>query len=1128
MKHFAVDIKFKQLWVRVATQRMALGDPVGSCGSEISLPYLPKVVSVDPIVQEVSLSGSSPVPSVKISVHDVKRELVDMLATGFAEEAWVTVRMFTDGVETDRVVGFLTDDNWKDGVITFTVRSDEDIEQTEKFKLFSFDSFQQVEVLSPTRVEVGVDIQVNNSTPWRIFKSSLRRTAIAAQKVTINAGKIIHPYYSYNSGVSLTYTTKHEYVLPNTNFIKLTLKDNEYIDFNVTTEMIDADWVDGSPLGNKILKEVTNPFLFANTTKGPSNYSYAIIGNSETGYQEVIAYAYLLRGEIWALDDGTGDPGFVTMTGSHVNNFYLSGIPTPSDPDPLNKVSPSGEAAFLANYRIKYAHKPGEICAPRDTGVDTIYVDAGNLLPKYENDPDLSTGLLWAGRTVTFTNKVGEGEGLASSVIGKTAKCFSRYYIADVIEDVYDDVNNTGNIPFVLKVEIHNRPLSPRHTYAISFSSNFPIYELPSEISIDTKLILARFDYAMLSMDLPLNNIEGDTYDRLKTKLLAGNVPKQLDNRYRGSRVDSIKDFYNLLTTVASGQSDSSTYNASSIQQVNDAVVNNATERFAICTRSQFVIINNEVFERLFFPARGGELYLYGDQSFTVNGVPGGQPIFRRRGFIADPDVYLDDTVGSNYLVDAPSDSSSWANTMVVSPAAANLSDWSNNGFEVWEDKAKLFFASQRYRIIHNAVPENSSDLGKMFPIVFGRVHRVPLIQAISRKVMLSDDLTAGDDVYVIASHRTDVRSPADIRLEWFPEGGSHDLGNEELFDPSMKREMIISPFPVKLSGHYGIEEQDGVLQLKFIGDISTPYHRLIPQRTLDGFLLSAIQLRGSEWDERAGRSDRRHPIRNGLGSTPLYATFSGYVDEQNGLVIHPADVIKTYIELYGTAGIGDTLVDEASFDTVKSQTPKYTSSVFMNEPIKTSEFIEKICSEFGFMYFISSGMVRLLVPDTRFVDYAKPLTEGLNLIEGMVDRSEGYKEITNQIKYEYRKNWVENSYDKTIILNANNNEECAKATLVKGQKKEKAIKADFVRSSNVAKEVTMRYSKLLSGKRRKLSCRARYVEGIVFSPGDIVPVTYSDFGFDGAVAMVTKVTLGRQVMDLELFILGGLHDYYS
>ena len=1122
MKHFAIDIRLKQDWFRFATERMALNEPTQGCGSDVFLPYLPKIVSVDPVEQEVELEGSSPLPSIKVSIHDVDRRLVKILNEGFAEEASAIVRMLEDGEEKDRVVGFITDNDWKEGVITFTVRTDEDIESDDKFKLFSFDSFQHMEILSPVRVEVGVDVQVNNSTPWRVFKSVIRRDSIIKQEFTFVGGSLINSYYNYTA--TSKFEARAKAVLPEASVVKLATYTNQYSLIQPDTDPIDSDWMGGSPTARKYLKEYvsSNP-LFGNVTETPTNYAYAIIGNSETGQQEIFAYAYCLKGKAWVPNRGPGfgnTPGFLTMTGAAANNYYLSGIPHALFHDPLGIFgTPAEKAAFAAEFKIKNTHAPGEIIAP-SVAVDELYIDAGGLIPRFDNDPDLSVGLLWAGRTITLDNAHGLGEDMGNA-FGRTVKAFSRYHIAAIYEDIYDDVNDTGVIPYVLKVEIHNRPLSPRHYYAINFRSGFPIYELPAEVSQDTKLLVARFDYALLHMDIPLNNIEDSVYSRLLTDLQAGNPPVKLTNRYKGSRVDSIKDFHNLLVTVSSNRVDSATYDPDNIEEVNDAVVNNATERFAICTRSEFFIDGGEVLERLYFPVRGGSVYAYNEgRSLGSN-----QYIRRRIGFISDPDVFADDTIGDNYLTSAPSDSSAWVNMMVVSPGAVSLEDWNNNGFEQWENEAKAFFSLQRYRIIHDPVPENSSDLGKMFPIVFGRVYRVPMLQVISRKVMLADESTAGDDVYVFASHRTDVKSARDIRLEWFPDDPPNGMQNEELFDPAMQREIVESPFPFKKSGHYVVEEVDDKFQLKFVGDINTPYHRVISARTLDGFPLSAVKLTGDEWDERAGRSDKRYPIRNGLGTTPLYATFSGYIDEQNRLVHHPADVIREFIKLYGLPAMKDDFIDENSFKLVKSQTPRYTASIFLNEPIKTSEFLEKICDEFGFMYFITSGRLKLIVPDIRFVDYSKPLSEGFNLIEGMVEKSEGYKQITNQIRYEYRKNWVTDSYDKLIVLNASNNAECAKATLVKGQKKEKSVKADFVRSSLVAKEVSMRYARLLAGKRRKLSCSARYVDGIVFSPGDIIPVTYSDFDLDGELAIVTKVTVGRLVMDLELFILGGLND---
>ncbi len=1120
MKNFAVDISIGHLKFRYATTRLNLRDSdVGRCGADIVLPYLPRVVSIDPFSKELSLDGKSPLPSIKLSIHDVTRELTDIFLTRVPEESVAVVRMLdSDLSEIDRLSGFITDDSWSDGVMTFTVRTDEDIEASDRLKYFSFDSFQYLEILSPVSVGVNVDIQVNESTPWRVFKTNLQRSAIAKQTFTYSAASVLgfNEYTGYTP--TGAYKSRAFSIYPGLAFIKLATKTNQYDVIVPTMEDIDAGELNELPGLEKILKQqVAAQPLFNNTTENPSVYSYAIVGSSETNNSEMIAYAYCLKGRLW-LENVDGSPGFISLTGESAEHYYLSGIPTEAYPDPANLIAGGVEAKeeFRDKFKIKSTHPPGEVIA-QSVAFDQIYVDAGNLIPRHIDDPDLSVGLLWAGRTVTLEGSLFKGQDTGSSM-GRTAMGFSRYYIAEVIEDVYDDVNFTGIIPFVLRVEIHNRPLSPRHYYAVDFSSDFPIFELPAEISMDTKLVTARFDYALSYIDLPLNNIREAAYDKVRELLVDGKQPPMV-NRYRGARIDTINDVADLLQTVSRGQSDSPFFSQDNVQETNDAIINNANEKFAVCAKSEFILVNNEVFERLHLPARGGGVYSYSHLDVVAK-----RGLRRRTGYIADPDIFVDDTVGDNYISTGPMHTADWSNNITVAPSAVNLEDWSDNTFEFWEDKARNYFTSRRYRIIHDPIPENSSDLGKIFPIVFGRVYRVPLLHVISRKTIKEASSTAGDDLYVYASHACDVKSAMDIRLEWFPEDqGTNDDVNS-LFDPNMVRDIARSPFPSSLSGHYEIEEAEGgVIKQKFVGEINSPYHKLQSVRTLDGYPVQGIKLRGDEWDIRANRMDKRYAIRNGLGSTPLYGTFSGYTNEDGRLVNHPIDVIATFLKIYGKKPFNESLVDETNFEIIKSQIPLYVASVYIDKPITSSEFIAKMCEEFGLIYFHSNGKLKFNVPDISFVRYDKPISEGLNLIEGMEDKSEGYKDIYTQINYEYKKNWVSDTYDSVVILNAMNNAACAAASKVNGQKKEKSVKADYVRSPYVAREVAGRYARILSGKRRKISCRVRYTEGIVFEPGDIVPVTYSDFSLDGALAIVSKVVIGRLVMELELFIIGGL-----
>lgn len=1140
MIHYSVDITFRENFIRVATKRIVANFSQDECNSGVALPYLPLVVSIDPIEAETDIEGGSPVPSLKLAISDPSRKYMDILSSANPEEALVVVRMldFKDGrIETLMSArGYMTDVEWKEGNISMTVRGEEKVEDLDGFPIYSFDSFQYFEVLTPSDLNIGVDLDINDSTPWRVFKPEFRRTAIGGMELNITSGT----YYSYLApalGLSntLSLNLKIEGPRPGFDYIKLATKTNSWTKYNITTEDLDSGFLDEVP-GDETYLKPTDLVLFFQPSAG--EYGYAIVGNAETGTQEVIAYTHVLKNQIKPTLSSSSSNVYVSG-----DWFYLSGIPlSPSFStafgdeayDPAGKFATRAEKlAFAEEYGIKFHHRSGEIIAPL-AAFDRLWINAGTLVPRYEDDFDLSVGLIWTGRSVKLGNEISL-ESDPDGLTGRSFKIFSRYRIVSHHEDIYDDVNKTGVIPNVLCLEIHNRPLSPNHIVALSQREMLQA-EISSEISMDTKIAIARMNYKVDHIDISLNSFDFPLYNAIKEIVDAGGQPENLYNRYRGKRVDTIKSFTDMNVQLSNNQTSGTSYEATDIEGQNAALVNNATESFAVVVKSEFIVKEEDgiLYERLYFQKTPGVSYPY-----SLYRKGDGLAI-RRTGFVFDPDVYLDDTANNEYILPSPDGQLTWSNYLTYWPTIGEATSYAQEGtFEtlsgIWKDLSEFYFLSQRYRVIHDAVPENSQDLGRMYPIVYGRVFRVPLIQAISRKTMLEDQMTAGDDYYIYASHACNVKEPYSITLEWFPDQGPiAGVPNEELFDPVIKREIVISPFPTKLEGHFEMElapegtAPEGTYEMVLKGTLYNPYHKLESLDDLNGVRTYGVRLRGAEWDSRAGRYDKRYAIRNGLGSTKLYATFSGYEDINGEVIHHPVDIIKHYVSTYGRLPASEEIVDEVNFAKVRSLTPFYTASVFLDEPKSVADLITEMSEQFGYMMFHYNGRVQLAVPSVEAVQLDKPLAHGYNLIEDVTEDTGGYKDIYTRIEYKYEKNWVTDRFDKQIILHPGNNRYCAEAAKANGSKKTLKIEADFVRSPHVAKDVTERYARILSGYRKKYKCKARYIDGILFAPGDVIPMTYRDFNMVNHKVLVTKVEFNRYYMELELLSIQGVTDVFG
>jgi len=1098
---YGIEIEINSKKLRYGTDRLATIQAT-DCGESL-VTFKPYIVKFVPPKGTLSFDSKMPVTKMSVSIWDGYRELNDSFSNGDYGNAVVTVFFFDDeGVVIGTQVGYMTDMSYAESIASFTIRTDENKANRTFLKQYSYDSFQYFEVLQIKNVVLGKHFTVNEQTPWRVMAREVPRTYLDAQQSTF--GGTLYPWFGRGLNV-----------FPDAPYIRTKTTNNNYSKRQITTT---TDLSSYETLSQELTLKDTSTTIFPSNpqvvpTAGVTPYYIANLGNTEgtqvTGVDvpyrtrhEQFKYAYFLKNYVY---DWVSN----TFLQTNDDQYWFSGIPNGDDTatgstrgarDPIAFYSADGDRDDLyANYGIKERHNStpiSEIVSPAGK-FDVLWIKSGGQIPYTKEDPEIGVGYLWAGRTQKHP------------IRGTDIKVYHRYAMTNIptdgldagppyrpatdtvhfIRDVYDD--SRADVSYdVLRLEMHNKFLDPAHIYAVG-PPQTPAWEIRKGIDDDDELQLVNFEYIVSHVDIHLTGMDAETFEEVKLE------PDLLKDRYRGLRVDMFESFESFVEELSSSQAADGTKSA--INAVNNNLLNNASGKFAICTGSEFIIDeSSEYVERLYFKV---DEQAQGQIGHVV---------------VDDPDE------GSSTSIGGSSSDDLFMNNLTVHHGAENVDDWADSSAGFSSDAA-AYFLRQRYRVIHDPVPENGKDLGAYFPIVYGFVHRVPMIQAISKKTFGSDESTAGDDTYIFASHKCDVYKPSDILIEVFGDAKTPDRSiKEEDYSYLIADSIIKSPFPNVVDGHFEIfQSQFDGDKFRSVGKLNYPYHKVIRRRTLDGDLVYGVKLRGDEWDDRVDRYDKRFPIRNGVGSSQLYASYGGYKDGDGQLVSHPLDIIEHFVKTYGESPHSLNMLDLDNIEAIKALTRKYQASVFIKDEIDISTFIFKMTRQFGMFPFLWNGKVLFSSVDPDFVDHSKPISEGLNLLEGVKEVSKGYTEMYSVIEFNYRKNWVTGKFDKRVSLNETNNRYCAESARSRSAKKTFKIDADWVYDAGTAKEVALRYARLLSSRRREYECEVKYIEGIEFVPGDVVPLTDLESNIDNEPVVVKSVQQFRTTAKLTLIRLG-------
>ena len=629
---------------------------------------------------------------------------------------------------------------------------------------------------------------------------------------------------------------------------------------------------------------------------------------------------------------------------------------------------------------------------------------------------------------------------------------------------------------------LHQFQVPSPHPYSTGIHGFDATLPHPDEIDVALGVDLYSFQWILVEMKLRLSNLSGASAIEFVDDGAGYHRAIEFDDRMQGLRYDLMMEMADIIDEgLAMRRLDSSA------SDFNEELLKQATEKFAICTGSSVMVDpDGNWYEKVSFsmPEHGGSQY----RMLTVSG---------------DQRVHANRVKYTNRMLEP----------FAISGGIPRET----------RERADRYFKRKKYRVIRNPVPENGADLGMSFPLAYGKLEKVPLLHVMGTKVMANEDLSSGDDVYIYSANPVKVSRPEDIDI-WLGEE-IHADAEEEMSNYNI--DFITSPFPKVLHGdHYEMvveeryigEQISLVNRATKIGDhLDNPFFKLIEMETLEGSTVFGIKLRGGEHSSNLGRLDKRFPIRNGVGSTPLFASFTGHE------LFHPLDIIEHYLAEHGQYPFSQAAIDQEYMEKLKSQTRRYEASVFIENAPEPGEFITNMCRQFGFWWCQFDGQIKFTLASLDEVDYSKPLIHNLNIGTHVTEDGGGYKDIHNRLTYRYRKDRINDDWEGVIHFDDTNNRYCQLASRAKSQLQNFEVDAEYVNSAYVARDVATRLAKIHCSKKITYKLEAKNLEGIEYAPGDVVPMTYPPYGIYEEPVLVQSVTPGRVKAELTVVRFPGV-----
>lgn len=1122
MREYAIKIDVDGTVFRYATDRLAVTETIG--GEDVDLLYLPMLIDITAPASSISIEGLPQIPNYSVKVADYYLDLRSSLEQGEYERVKCTVYVFEDGVIVGAPSeGYMSQPSFDEATISFTVRMEEDAAEGDYLDVFSFNTFQYTNIVTPTSVTLVPDFQYHETTPWTVEAYSIAGGTLSnslepgddeiiiridpEDPVLLAGGSAQSVFVPFDDLLSLGTLDTDRWENTTEARLEFELSTGRIYDLDNQVNSFGTAW-DGGGSGYfayvQILGSANNDGVYNIVSNGtdPTKGQWFSVGGTLNGLtaDEIVnggvriypgqlktrflptgGTGTLILGETAMLTYQTVGVDRQRLTGTKVELVKYIGPVTTETSGGKHWVRIKGVGQGAAStHPIRWAHQvTAGVQSGQYSHQDRIIVSLNGYRPLRDDNQPATVGFInvkddtkvWPTTDGGWVGLDGDTGRLRELPDAKRFRVNHRYSY-----NTYSDGGINGGVAVF---KIHNSRLNTTNVLAAPKVWSSHGHKLVRK-DMGTPVRLCDFFWQVSEMSVPIiNAIEPETGGE---NLQLGTL--DLTNRLRGRRVDMLQSTSDSLQIYRSA---TNTENPSDLSQQNLALVN-LGRRFAVVKESSGS--GSTKSETLKFDSSDGAMKFV-EVGYSEDGD------VEDLGFVGEPGDNAEDLPYTNlfrYNVDFGSRSQQTADTAL--------------GY----DEAMDFFLCQKYRLVFDEVPQNGDSVGKFFPVVYGSVRKVPLLQVISHKVLKEDQASAGDDLYIYASHPCLSKNAADFDIELSEkEEGRADAEVVRIqgLPTALNRNKAESPFPKRGYNHYAnVQNSSGVYELTGGNILYSPYHRVEIKESLDGKRYYGIRLRGGEYDPSVGALDKRYPIRHGVGTTQLVASFAGKVDSRGRFIQHPVDVIRDFVKTYGKYPYTENMFDEENLAYVKSLTSKLKVAVYLDEQIAISEFIDKVCRQSGLTWYPDGGQIRLAVlnlDDPVMLQASKPIAEHLNLVQAVSGRDAGKQVAYTRIIYRYQKNYATNSFDGVIDLNARNNQYCAAASKALGSKKEFTIDADWINDPGVAYFAALRHASVLA--RSRIEYDVEVIRGSqLFKPGDLVPVTYSPLGLNNVPMLVQSL----------------------
>lgn len=347
--------------------------------------------------------------------------------------------------------------------------------------------------------------------------------------------------------------------------------------------------------------------------------------------------------------------------------------------------------------------------------------------------------------------------------------------------------------------------------------------------------------------------------------------------------------------------------------------------------------------------------------------------------------------------------------------------------------------------VTRKPIPENSDSIGRPFPIVYGHIEKMLALHSISSKSTRQNSFSAGDDVYVIASHRIMNKSATETLVYYGLEENA-----ESMRLPPGTIDYVPVPLPRSISeidrwhdSGYDLASGDPYKDV-------CPLHKLIEISTNYGDVLTAIKLRGDEYtgflynntlphttelddgDLPSVNGQPQFPIRYGLGNSKVYVSFDGYEDitgEYTGaahtLIEHPIDILKHFLLNYTNIKDDKTLLDYQSFAVSKSKLPNWKFGVAITETLNGKDFVERILKQCHTVWKWENQKFSIYTIDLEDRNPTVFLNEQSHFVGEPKWSRPSIKDIYNDYIIRYGYDGITKSYTNVIQKNTRNDQLC-------------------------------------------------------------------------------------------------------